>query len=227
MGAVRITSLNPKFNGSHFVVPPSSIHRMTGWVANCRILWCMRTTPITFLQWGLCPVRHGIQISMEAILACHPARSTKWLDCHPKSCELHVWRIRTRPIPVESIHCNRRRNSFATLSFSAQGRSSGENICSRKKQKFLTAFSGVAKRFGHEEHKNEARQGQSSNLEQTKKKRLYHESLLSRSSFFFVFSSESGRSSSILLGVSNLSHPSVLFTPPKYFATVSFANFLP
>ena len=38
----------------------------------------------------------GIHISMEAILACHPARSTEWLDCHPKSCEL--WRIRTGPI---------------------------------------------------------------------------------------------------------------------------------
>ena len=45
---------------------------------------------------GLCALRHGIQISMEAILACHPARSTEWLDCHPKSCEL--WRIRTGPI---------------------------------------------------------------------------------------------------------------------------------
>ena len=41
-------------------------------------------------------LRHGIQTSMEAILACHPARSTEWLDCHPKSCEL--WRIRTGPI---------------------------------------------------------------------------------------------------------------------------------
>ena len=47
-------------------------------------------------QWGLCALRHGIQISMEAILACHPARSTEWLDCHTKSCEL--WRIRTGPI---------------------------------------------------------------------------------------------------------------------------------
>ena len=27
---------------------------------------------------------------MEAIFACHPARSTEWLDYHPKSCEL--WR---------------------------------------------------------------------------------------------------------------------------------------
>ena len=35
-------------------------------------------------QWGLCALRHGIQISMEAILACHPARSTECLDCHPK-----------------------------------------------------------------------------------------------------------------------------------------------
>ena len=44
--AVCITSLNPKFNGSHFVVPPSSITRMTGWVANYGILWRMRTAPI-------------------------------------------------------------------------------------------------------------------------------------------------------------------------------------
>ena len=40
---------------------------------------------------GLCALRHGIQISMEAILDCHPARSTEWLDCHPKSCELLPW----------------------------------------------------------------------------------------------------------------------------------------
>ena len=46
-------------------------------------------------RWGLLASRHGIQISMEAILACHSARSTEWLDCHPKSCEL--WRIRTGP----------------------------------------------------------------------------------------------------------------------------------
>ena len=46
MGAVRITSLNPKFNGSHFGLPPSGIHRMNGWVANSRILWRMRTAPI-------------------------------------------------------------------------------------------------------------------------------------------------------------------------------------
>ena len=30
MGAVRITSWNPKFNGSHFGLPPGSIHKMTG-----------------------------------------------------------------------------------------------------------------------------------------------------------------------------------------------------
>ena len=52
-------------------------------------LWTMK-------KWGLCVLRHGFQISVEAILACHPARSTEWLDCHPKSCER--WRIRTGPI---------------------------------------------------------------------------------------------------------------------------------
>ena len=33
--------------------------------------------------WSLYTLRHGIQISMEAILACHPAssRSAEWLDC--------------------------------------------------------------------------------------------------------------------------------------------------
>ena len=48
---------------------------------------------------GLCALCHRIQISVEAILACHPARSTAWLDCHPKPCEL--WHIHTRSI--ESI----------------------------------------------------------------------------------------------------------------------------
>ena len=47
MEAVRITSLNPKFNGSHFGLPPSGIQRMTGWVAISRILWRMRTAPIS------------------------------------------------------------------------------------------------------------------------------------------------------------------------------------
>ena len=28
-------------------------------------------------QWGLCALRHGIQISIEAILACHRARLTE------------------------------------------------------------------------------------------------------------------------------------------------------
>ena len=58
------------------------------------------------VEWGLCALRHGIQLSMEAILACHPARSTDWLDCHPKSCEL--WRIRTGPIhDFFEAHCRR------------------------------------------------------------------------------------------------------------------------
>ena len=30
-------------------------------------------------QWGLCALRHCIQSSMEAILACHPALSIEWL----------------------------------------------------------------------------------------------------------------------------------------------------
>ena len=38
--------IESKVHGSHFGLPPSSIHRMTGWVANSRILWHMRTAPI-------------------------------------------------------------------------------------------------------------------------------------------------------------------------------------
>ena len=48
---------------------------------------------------GPCALRHGIQHSMEAILACHPALSTKWLDWVGKWCEL--WRMRTGPIVVD------------------------------------------------------------------------------------------------------------------------------
>ena len=44
----------------------------------------------------LCALRHGIHISMEAILPCHPARATESLDWVAKSCER--WRIRTGPI---------------------------------------------------------------------------------------------------------------------------------
>ena len=56
------------------------------------------------LWWGLCALRHVIQISMEAIWACHPARSTEWLDWVAKSCEL--WRIRTGPIGHQSNFWN-------------------------------------------------------------------------------------------------------------------------
>ena len=49
-----------------------------------------------YVQWGPCALRHGIQNSMEAILACHPARSTKLLNWVAKWCER--WRMRTGPI---------------------------------------------------------------------------------------------------------------------------------
>ena len=53
---------------------------------------------LTELQWGLCALRNGNQNSMEAILACHPALSTEWVDWVAKWCEL--WRIRTGPIYI-------------------------------------------------------------------------------------------------------------------------------
>ena len=45
-------------------------------------------------QWGSCALHHWIQSSMEAILACHPAVSTEWLDWVAISRIL--WRMRTR-----------------------------------------------------------------------------------------------------------------------------------
>ena len=39
MGLVRITSWYPNFNGSHFGLPPSEIHRMTG--LPLKIVWTM------------------------------------------------------------------------------------------------------------------------------------------------------------------------------------------
>ena len=53
-------------------------------------------------SWGLNALCHGIQNSMEAVLACHPALSTEWLCWVANSC----WRIRTSPIGVyvNNIH---------------------------------------------------------------------------------------------------------------------------
>ena len=47
---------------------------------------------------GLCVLRQGMHIQnpMGAILACHPALSTEWLDWVAKSCE--IWCIRTGPM---------------------------------------------------------------------------------------------------------------------------------
>ena len=46
-------------------------------------------------QWGPSALRHCILISMEAILACHLALSTKWLDWVARWCER--WRKHTGP----------------------------------------------------------------------------------------------------------------------------------
>ena len=64
------------------------------------VLLCGLTTPFKFncllLGAHACTVRHGIQTSMEAILACHPASSTKCLDWVAKLCER--WSMRAGPI---------------------------------------------------------------------------------------------------------------------------------
>ena len=51
MGLVHITSWYPNFNGSHFGLPPSEIHRMTGVAKLCE-LWRIRTGPIKLLATG-------------------------------------------------------------------------------------------------------------------------------------------------------------------------------
>ena len=83
MGAVRITSLNPKFNRSHFGLPPSGIHRMTGWVANSRILWRMRTAPITNTPVTvILSLMYGFHFSLPSF-TCH---LTSIGDCQPHAC---------------------------------------------------------------------------------------------------------------------------------------------
>ena len=42
------------------------------------------------LRWGRCASCHGIQFSIEAILACHQAQSTCSLGRVASSCELNV-----------------------------------------------------------------------------------------------------------------------------------------
>ena len=70
-------------------------HAMVNSLAIARIAISTRNLRLSSLR--LYAFR-GIQILLEAILACHPARSTEWLDWVAKWCEL--WRIHTGPIGV-------------------------------------------------------------------------------------------------------------------------------
>ena len=77
---------------THYIFNIVGLHRMLSqrWWYTGRGRARTKTWMVTFqpwavlewkgIQWGLCALRHGIQISMEAILTCHPALSTKWLD---------------------------------------------------------------------------------------------------------------------------------------------------
>ena len=72
--------------------------KFTKWTIFCKNYpFCSLSLHLVLCLWGLCTLRHGIQNSMEAILAFHPAWPTEWLDCWlAKWCE--NWRIRTGPI---------------------------------------------------------------------------------------------------------------------------------
>ena len=92
---------------------------------------------------GLCALRHGIQNSMEAILACHPALSVQWLDLAAKCCDL--WRNRRSPIWRQS-HKGMRAKKTQSLSFSRESsmytsvmRTIGEELQQpEKKNRFST-----------------------------------------------------------------------------------------
>ena len=96
------------------------------------------------IRWGLCALRHGIQISMEAILACHPARSTEWLDCHPKSCD-STMRYSHRP------HCSHSGGTLQTSykMFLAKKRSSEKFDTSLKIAFWRETFCKKSKAFHH------------------------------------------------------------------------------
>ena len=92
MRAVRTTSLTTNFNGSHFDLLPSSIHRMTGWVAIYRTLRRMRTAPIC-----------GLISSGEAeVCSPHTRPTTKddysapglWEKAHLNRLDFLFWNIR-------------------------------------------------------------------------------------------------------------------------------------
>ena len=57
MGAVRITSLYPKFNGSHFCLPPSSIHKIGRFCKRISVRFSERSSCRDFGRYG----NHGIE----------------------------------------------------------------------------------------------------------------------------------------------------------------------
>ena len=61
LGPMRIMSWYPKFNGSHFGLPPSCIYGMTGLVAISCELWRIRTGPIILKQDLFC---HALDCSV-------------------------------------------------------------------------------------------------------------------------------------------------------------------
>ena len=73
------------------------------WRISCKNYpFCSLSFHLVLCLWGLCTLRRGIQNSMEAILAFHPAWPTEWLHCWlAKWCE--NWRIRTGPIEPHQV----------------------------------------------------------------------------------------------------------------------------
>ena len=103
MGTLRITSLNPKFIGSHFCLPLSFIQRKTGWVAISRILWRTRMAPNSsqwLCSWWDClqPPHIGrcLSLSEQIDHLCSDAASPNTLPMAniPGSNSIHTWTSR-------------------------------------------------------------------------------------------------------------------------------------
>ena len=95
LALVRNTSWYPIFNGSHFGLPPTWIHRMT--TLPPKLVWTMTYShrPHYFakctwcawqqmLLWGMCALRHGTPDSIEAFFDNLGASTEHWKKLQDK-----------------------------------------------------------------------------------------------------------------------------------------------
>ena len=78
-----------------------------------------RRTKTSSSSMGAVHITSCIQSSMEAILACLPALSTKWLDWVAISCELWVWHMRA-PLSIDPIFSKKSISLFCKRSWNVR-----------------------------------------------------------------------------------------------------------